>query len=110
MIEFQDAAFNSTYFFFAAVVAIFVVMLLLFTFVAYHVIQLAIAVGNSMPCAMNLRDIRPGQRLLAESRSAGRDVVVVDVALDSDRIGGGFIITSERTSIRVPMSALVLVM
>lgn len=108
MISYIESFLSVDLLVFAIAVAIFIVLLGVFTLFAYVMIK---QVGHisGMPYAIHLKDARPGQVLIAQSRSKGRDVKIIETILDRNGLGGGFVTTSDRESLRIPSSALVLI-
>lgn len=64
---------------------------------------------TGMPNACKLEEVKFGQILLNLSNQHGRNIKVVQVILDNNCLGGGFILTSDNESIRVPSATLILV-
>lgn len=109
MIEYIESILNVSILAFALAVAIFIIMLSVFTYLAYFAINEAISFGSDFPVAYNLKDVLPGQTLMNQSNHKGRDVRVVEVILDSNNNGGGFIMTTDNEMLRIPISSLVLI-
>lgn len=93
---------------FAAVVALLLVFLIAFLALAYLAIKQILSI-RSAPCAYNIKDLQPGQILVAESAYKGYTVRVRAVQVEPQEWLGGYIETTDLDIVRVPGASLVLV-